>query len=84
MGRLLVIDDDPLIIDAVRLALAEENHTVGAALSAAEALAAIEQADWDLAFVDVVLPDMDGLQLLPGGSPPVTPGPTPSSRSRTT
>jgi signal transduction histidine kinase len=64
MGRLLVIDDDPLIIDSVRLALAEENHTVGAALSAAEALAAIEQADWDLAFVDVVLPDMDGLQLL--------------------
>jgi signal transduction histidine kinase len=64
MGRVLVIDDDPLIIDSVRLALAEEGHAVGAAPSAAEALAVLERDDWDVAFVDVVLPDMDGLKLL--------------------
>jgi signal transduction histidine kinase len=63
-GHVLVIDDDPLIADSFRLALESEGHVVLTAASAAEGLAAVDEADWDLAFVDLVLPDMDGLQLL--------------------
>lgn len=63
-GRILVIDDDALISDSFRMALQVEGYTVGAAASAKEALTALDQVDWDLAFVDLVLPDMDGLELL--------------------
>ena len=63
-ARVLVIDDDDLIADSFRLVLTAEGYDVEAVGSASEALAAVEKAEWDLAFVDLVLPDMDGLDLL--------------------
>jgi signal transduction histidine kinase len=63
-ARVLVIDDDDLIADSFRLVLAAEGYDVETVGSASGALAAVEAAEWDLAFVDLVLPDMDGLDLL--------------------
>jgi len=64
LGRVLVVDDDVLVTDALRVALEPATYTVGAALSATEALVEAGAAEWDLAFVDLALPDMDGLELL--------------------
>src|SRR5262249_8451574 len=63
-GRILVVDDEESIADSFRVVLQEEGDTVRAAGSAAGARAEVERADWELAFVDLVLPDMDGLELL--------------------
>jgi signal transduction histidine kinase len=63
-ARVLIIDDDPHVQDAVALALEHAPYTVGRAGSAAEALAEAEASAWDLAFVDLVLPDMDGVDLV--------------------
>jgi DNA-binding NtrC family response regulator len=63
-GRILVVDDEESIADSFRAVLQDEGYTVRTAGSAARALAEVERADWDLAFVDLVLPDMDGLELL--------------------
>src|SRR5262245_11842308 len=63
-ARVLVIDDDDLIADSFRLVLTGEGYDVETVGSASEALAAAETTEWDLAFVDLVLPDMDGLDLL--------------------
>jgi two-component system NtrC family sensor kinase len=63
-GFILVVDDDPLVTDSFRLALEADGHLVQTAPTAGEALAAAERGDHDLAFVDLVLPDMDGLELL--------------------
>jgi two-component system, NtrC family, sensor histidine kinase HydH len=62
--RVLVIDDEELITDSFRRVLEAEGYTVATAASASQALAAVEANDWDCAFVDLVLPDMDGLELL--------------------
>jgi signal transduction histidine kinase len=62
--RVLVIDDDELIADSFRLVLEGEGYGVETVGLAGLALAAVDEAEWDLAFVDLVLPDMDGLQLL--------------------
>jgi signal transduction histidine kinase len=62
--RVLVIDDEALITDSFRLVLEAEGYTVETAASGAQALAAVDESDWDCAFVDLVLPDMDGLELL--------------------
>ncbi len=63
-GRILVVDDEESVADSFRVALQEEGYAVRTAGSANRALAEVERADWDLAFVDLVLPDMDGLDLL--------------------
>jgi FixJ family two-component response regulator len=62
--RVLVIDDDELITDSFRLVLEGEGYTVQTVPSASRALAAVDEAEWDCAFVDLLLPDMDGLELL--------------------
>ncbi len=62
--RVLVIDDEALITDSFRLVLEAEGYTVETAASGVQALAAVDASDWDCAFVDLVLPDMDGLELL--------------------
>ncbi|MBI4014115.1 MAG: response regulator [Candidatus Rokubacteria bacterium] len=63
-ARVLVIDDDELITDSFRLVLEGEGYTVQTVPSASRALAAVDEAEWDCAFVDLLLPDMDGLELL--------------------
>jgi signal transduction histidine kinase len=63
-GRVLVVDDDPLITDSFQLALESDGHAVQTVGSALQALTVFDHGDWDLAFVDLVLPDMDGLELL--------------------
>jgi DNA-binding NtrC family response regulator len=63
-GRILVVDDEESVADAFRTMLQEEGYSVRTAGSASRALAEVERADWDLAFVDLKLPDMDGLELL--------------------
>ncbi|MGH7267167.1 MAG: sigma-54-dependent transcriptional regulator, partial [Candidatus Rokuibacteriota bacterium] len=63
-GRILVIDDEESIADSFRVTLQEEGYGVRTAGSANRALAEIERGEWDLAFVDLALPDMDGLKLL--------------------
>jgi DNA-binding NtrC family response regulator len=63
-GRILVVDDEESIADSFRAVLQEEGYTVRTAGSATRAIAEVDRAEYDLAFVDLVLPDMDGIELL--------------------
>lgn len=63
-GRILVVDDEETIADSLELILGGEGYTVKAVGTAARALAEVERGAWDLAIVDLVLPDFDGIELL--------------------
>ncbi len=63
-GRILVVDEEESIADSFRVALRERGYTVRTMSSGSRALAEVERADWDLVFVDLVLSDMDGLDLV--------------------
>jgi len=63
-GRILVVDDEESIADAFRAVLQEEGYTVRTAGSATRAMAEVDRAEYDVGFVDLVLPDMDGIELL--------------------
>src|SRR5262245_29375585 len=63
-GRILVVDDEESIADSFRAVLQEEGYTVRTAGSASRAMAEVDRAEYDLGFVDLMLPDMDGLELL--------------------
>ncbi len=62
--RLLIVEDDDLVADAIARGLIAANFTVQRAASAEAALAALAGEDFDLAVIDVGLPGSDGLSLV--------------------
>jgi DNA-binding response OmpR family regulator len=64
--RILIVDDEPSILELLKAFLeAAEAHEVTTALSGAEALALIEEADADFECVllDIQMPEMNGIVL---------------------
>jgi CheY-like chemotaxis protein len=65
-ARVLVVDDDPDLRDLVDLWLTRAGrYEVDAARDGAEALAAVEGADYEVIVLDMTLPDIIGVELLP-------------------
>jgi two-component system, chemotaxis family, protein-glutamate methylesterase/glutaminase len=67
MIRVFVVDDSPFVRRALTRVLATQPgfKVVGTAESGAEALAKVPAADPDFVTLDVEMPGMDGLQVLP-------------------
>ncbi|ONH60021.1 DNA-binding response regulator [Frankia sp. CcI49] len=61
--RLLVVDDEPNIVDMLRMALRFHGFEVETASSGREATAAVTASCPDLVVLDVMLPDCEGLAL---------------------
>lgn len=63
-NRILVIDDEPSVTDALHLVLGDLGHHVDSAKSGAEARELLKGPAYDLIFTDVRLPDASGIDLL--------------------
>jgi DNA-binding NtrC family response regulator len=63
-STVLVIDDEPNILSSVRRALELEGYKVEVAGSGPIALKKLSDTEFDLALLDVMMPEMDGLQVL--------------------
>lgn len=63
-GRILVVDDDAALRAFVRASLEGEGHLVREARSAEEGLAALEEELPDLILLDVMMPGVDGWEML--------------------
>jgi two-component system, OmpR family, response regulator len=61
--RVLVVDDEPSIVDAVATSLRYEGFTVDEATTGRKALAQAQDDPPDLVILDVMLPDLDGLEV---------------------
>jgi two-component system OmpR family response regulator len=61
--RVLVVDDERSIVDAVATALRYEGFTVDEAATGREALKAAESQRPDIIVLDIMLPDLDGLEV---------------------
>lgn len=61
--QILVVDDDREIADLVEIHLAGDGYNVLKAYNAKEALELLKQNDIKLAILDIMMPDIDGLQL---------------------
>ncbi len=62
-GRVLVVEDDEAIADAVRRALRQEGHEVRAAGDGVEALSIADEFIPDLVVLDLGLPRLDGVEV---------------------
>src|SRR5471030_3067748 len=63
-GRLLIVDDETELKSALCETLADEGYETVGASNGAEGLKALERQDFDLLLSDLMMPGMDGIQLL--------------------
>ena len=63
-SRILVVDDEPSVTDALQMILVDLGHRVDLAKSVGEATALLKGSPYDLVFTDVRLPDGSGIDLL--------------------
>jgi two-component system KDP operon response regulator KdpE len=64
--RVLVIDDEPSILRALRINLTARNYEVTTATDGASGLAAVARDRPDVLILDMGLPDMDGTDVIHG------------------
>jgi two-component system sensor histidine kinase/response regulator len=63
-ARILIVDDEALVLDSCRRVLAEAGYAVDTASDGGEAIRKLSDSQYDLMLVDLKMPDMDGLQVL--------------------
>lgn len=63
-GRVLIVDDEKVILDLTAIILRNRGYEVFTALSAQEGLVAIEKERPELVLLDYMMPNMDGLTAL--------------------
>ncbi|MBU8817364.1 response regulator transcription factor [Mycolicibacterium goodii] len=62
--RVLLVDDEPALTNLVKMALHYEGWTVDVAHNGRDAVAKFNEIDPDVVVLDIMLPDVDGLQVL--------------------
>ena len=62
--RLLFAEDEPDLNRIVTKKLTEEGYSVDSCLNGEDALYYLESAEYDVAVLDIMMPGMDGLQVL--------------------
>src|SRR5437868_6636488 len=66
MTRVLVVDDEPQILRALRINLRVRDYEVHVAATGAEALEVAGRYPPDLVILDLGLPDLDGVEVIQG------------------
>ena len=61
--RILVVDDDEMVLMALNELLKPEGYNVQTVTSGTEALQKLNQNGYDLLMLDVIMPEMDGFEL---------------------
>jgi len=64
LARILIVDDDAAVQATVRLLLERAGHHVVTAGDGRKGLALFEASDFDLLFLDIFMPGMDGFETM--------------------
>ena len=62
--KILIIDDEEVICNACHLILSEKGHTVERKMDGAAGLKALYSNSYDVILLDMMLPDMEGMEIL--------------------
>ncbi len=64
MARILIVDDDDLVRDALRLMLSREGHDVTEAADGSKAIALHEHCPFPLVITDLIMPNVEGIETI--------------------
>ncbi|MFH1372555.1 MAG: response regulator [bacterium] len=62
--RILVVDDEPIVVSLVRDALEDDDYELATAGSGPEALAQIKAGEFNLIITDIRMPEINGIELV--------------------
>ena len=62
-GKILIVDDEPDIIEFIHYNLSKEGYTVETASNGLKAIEAASAFDPDLIILDIMMPEMDGVEV---------------------
>ena len=62
--RVLVVDDEKLIVKGIRFSLEQDGMEVDSAYDGEEALEAAKKKEYDVVLLDLMLPGIDGIEVL--------------------
>ncbi len=63
-GRILIVDDEEIVLRSCLRILADTDCVVDVARGGAEALKKIDETPYDVLVVDIMMPQIDGLEVL--------------------
>ena len=63
MARILVVDDEKLIVKGIRFSLEQDNMEVDCAYDGEQAIELAKQNEYDVVLLDVMLPKFDGFEI---------------------
>ena len=63
-ARILVVDDEDIVIRSALRVLASEDYALDQARDGAEALRSIEGGNYDVVILDIMMPKVDGIEVL--------------------
>ena len=63
MARVLVVDDEKMIVKGIRFSLEQDQMQVDCAYDGEEALELARKTEYDVVLLDIMLPKMDGFQV---------------------
>ncbi len=61
---IIIVDDDPYVLESTSLLLRESGHAITACENAKDALSALEKNTIDVVLTDIMMPGMSGIELL--------------------
>lgn len=64
MGKILIVEDEPLLADLYKMAFNKRNHEVELAFDGREGLEKVQAEKPSIILLDVMMPNMNGLQVL--------------------
>ena len=64
MTKILLIDDDPLILEALSITLESAGYSVQTAKNGVDGLQMIRDGDFDLVITDIIMPEKEGLEVI--------------------
>lgn len=63
MSKILIVDDEALLVKGLKYSLEQDDHVIDAAYDGREGVEKFEKNDYDLIILDLMLPEMDGLEV---------------------
>lgn len=62
--KILIVDDDPRMCDSIQMLLSRQDYDITTACSGKEAFELVSKNEYDVALMDIIMPDINGLQLM--------------------
>lgn len=64
MAKILLVEDDPIVTDELKLALENRDHTVVTAKNGIAGLRQFDSSRFDCVISDIIMPDMEGIGMM--------------------